>query len=322
MDYGYKLSIIVPVYNCEKYLEKCLDSLLSQDLEDKYEIIVVNDGSSDGSQLIIDSYKKLFPDKIKSYIKKNGGQSSARNLGLEYASGEFISFVDSDDWLDTDFYTKGIKEAEEKNLDVIVYDMIDHYPTYFVHHHCSAFDNKFKMTMSASNKIFRASSMENLRFMKGVWYEDLEFTAKYLLLNDNIGRVDSSYYHCHCREESTMTNQNSPKNLDIIKVFDSIISYAKDNKVYLKNKGILTYMIIDHILITSINRVAKQNHPQKEEVISILRKYVIKQVPNIKLTLRDLGFSRNRILIARLNEYKLHNISKMILRISAKSKGR
>ena len=79
-----KVSIIVPVYNVEKYIDKCLESLVNQTLED-IEIIVVNDGSPDNSQKIIDKYVKKYPDKVKSYIKKNGGQGSARNFGLKKA---------------------------------------------------------------------------------------------------------------------------------------------------------------------------------------------------------------------------------------------
>ena len=93
-----KVSVIVPVYNVEKYIDKCLTSLVNQTLKD-IEIIIVNDGSPDKSQKIIDKYVKKHSN-IKSYIKKNGGISSARNYGLKYAHGEYIAFVDSDDYVD------------------------------------------------------------------------------------------------------------------------------------------------------------------------------------------------------------------------------
>lgn len=317
-----KLSIIVPVYNCENYLAKCIDSLLNQDLQEEYEIIIVNDGSTDESEQIMQAYAKKYPEKIQAFSKENGGQSSARNLGLQYAKGEFLSFIDSDDWLDLDFYSKGIQEAQQGDYDVIVYDMIDHYPTYDVHHECSKFDDKFKMTMSASNKIFRASVVGDIRFMEGVWYEDLEFTARILLINDRIGSVYDSYYHCHCRDVSTMTNNNAPKNLDILTVFDSLLSFAKEHNVYEQYQDTLTYMILDHILITSINRVAKMDHPEKETVIRQLRQYVEQHVSHVSATLKRLGFSRNRRLIAMLNYHRMHHVSEKILSLSAKSKGR
>src|SRR5574344_2022066 len=93
-----KVSVIVPVYNVEKYLPKCLDSLVNQTLQD-IEIIVVNDGTKDNSQKIIDKYAKKYKN-IKSYIKENGGLSDARNYGVAKANGEYISFIDSDDYID------------------------------------------------------------------------------------------------------------------------------------------------------------------------------------------------------------------------------
>ena len=100
-----KVSIIVPVYGVEKYIDKCLDSLVKQSLKE-IEVIVVNDGTKDNSQKIIDKYVKKYPDKIKSFIKENGGQGSARNYGLEKASGEYIGYVDSDDFIDSHMYEK------------------------------------------------------------------------------------------------------------------------------------------------------------------------------------------------------------------------
>ena len=91
-----KVSVIVPVYNVEQYLAECLDSLVSQTLED-IEILVVNDGSPDNSQAIIDDYAARYPDKIRPFVKKNGGLSDTRNFAVKQARGEYIGFVDSDD---------------------------------------------------------------------------------------------------------------------------------------------------------------------------------------------------------------------------------
>ena len=109
-----KVSIIVPVYGVEKYIDKCLDSLVKQSLKE-IEVIVVNDGTKDNSQKIIDKYVKKYPDKIKSFIKENGGQGSARNYGLEKASGEYIGYVDSDDFIEKDMYKKLYNKAKEKD---------------------------------------------------------------------------------------------------------------------------------------------------------------------------------------------------------------
>ena len=114
-----KVSVIVPVYNVEKYIDKCLNTLVNQTLKD-IEIIIVNDGSPDNSQEIIDKYQKKYPKKIKSYIKENGGQGSARNFGLEKATGEYIGYVDSDDFIELDMYEKLYNKAKKHDLDISI----------------------------------------------------------------------------------------------------------------------------------------------------------------------------------------------------------
>ena len=116
-----KVSVIVPVWGVEEYIDKCLNSLVNQTLED-IEIIVVNDESPDNSQLIIDNYVKQYPDKVKSFVKKNGGQGSARNFGLEKATGEYIGYVDSDDYIALDMYEKLYKKAKKEKADVVICD--------------------------------------------------------------------------------------------------------------------------------------------------------------------------------------------------------
>ena len=98
-----KISVIIPVYNTKDYLYKCLDSVLNQSL-DEMEILVVDDGSTDGSSDILKEYAEKYPEKIVALFKENGGQASARNLALKIAKGEYFGSVDSDDWIDPDMY--------------------------------------------------------------------------------------------------------------------------------------------------------------------------------------------------------------------------
>ena len=113
-----KFSVIVPVYNTEKYLRKCLDSLINQPFSD-YEIIIVNDGSPDNSQDIIDEYAQNYPEKVKSYIKENGGLSDARNYGIDRALGNYILFIDSDDYVSLELLEVLNGRLCEKEVDVI-----------------------------------------------------------------------------------------------------------------------------------------------------------------------------------------------------------
>ena len=118
-----KVSVIIPVYNVQEYLRDCLESLVNQTIKNDLEVIIVNDGSKDKSQNIIDEYVEKYPELFKSYIKENGGQGSARNYGVKKASGEYIGFVDSDDYIENDMYEILYNEGIKKKLDIVVCDM-------------------------------------------------------------------------------------------------------------------------------------------------------------------------------------------------------
>ena len=108
-----KISIIIPAYNVEKYIARCLDSLVHQTLQD-IEVIVVNDGSTDSTGAIIDSYMEQYPDIVRGFTVQNGGAAEARNYGLQYVTGEFIGFVDSDDHVHPKMFELLYRAAQEK----------------------------------------------------------------------------------------------------------------------------------------------------------------------------------------------------------------
>ena len=122
-----KVSIIVPAYNVEQYIEKCLQSLVNQTLEE-IEIIVVNDGSTDKTKQKIQQFIDKYPQKMKCYDKPNGGLSDARNYGLPYAQGKYIGFIDSDDYVELNMFEEMYKKAEEEKSDMVECDFIWEYP--------------------------------------------------------------------------------------------------------------------------------------------------------------------------------------------------
>ena len=307
-----KVSVIVPVYNVEKYISKCLDSLVNQTLKD-IEIIVVNDGSPDNSQKIIDKYIKKYPNKVKSFIKENGGQGSARNLGLEHSKGEYISFVDSDDWLDYDALEKMYNVAKKEKSDIVICDMVDHYIEKEIYHNCTKYSSVYNVTPSACNKIFKKDIINNLKFLSKLWYEDFNFTTKILLANPSISNISEGLYHCNCGHISTMNNNNSLKNLDILTVIDDIIDYAKKNKLY--NKNIMSFLIFDHVLITTINRVAEHHNKDKKIVLKKLLQYCHKNIPHYKKQQFYQEVPKNRKIIAFLNYNGMSYLSKKILNL-------
>lgn len=309
-----KVSVIIPVYNVEKYLKKCLDSLVNQTLKE-VEIIVVNDGSPDNSQKIIDKYVKKYPKLIKSFIKENGGQGTARNLGLKYAKGEYISFVDSDDWLDVTALESMYNLAKKDDSDIVICDMVDHFKDYELYHNCTKYNSVFEVTPSACNKIFKKDVINGLEFIPKVWYEDFNFTTKILLNTDKISCISEGFYHCNCGHVSTMNNNNSLKNLDMIEVIEDIKKYAKKNKKY--DDNLISYLIFEHILVTSINRVAVQKNKDRNMVISRFTEYCRENINGYSKKEFYSSLSRNRKIIGYLNYHKLWRLSKVVLKVKS-----
>ena len=310
-----KVSVIIPVYNTEDYLKECIESLVNQTLRE-IEILIVNDGSTDSSLEIMKEFKNKYPNIIKIFDKVNGGQASARNYALSFAQGEYLGFVDSDDWVDSTMYEEMYEKAEKEDADIVICDMVDHFPDRTVCYPSSRFENKFKVTPSACNKLFKRSLVKEDVFPVGLWYEDFEFTTMQLMKTDCISVIYKGLYHCHCREVSTMYNNNSEKNQDILVVLEHLVEYVEKNGWYEKYKNVLEYLYIDHVLITSINRVQKQTNEKKKIVINNLRKEVLKKYNSFY---RDDAFRempKKRQIIALLNAYGLCSMSMMLLKIT------
>ena len=310
-----KVSVIIPVYNTEDYLKECIESLVNQTLRE-IEILIVNDGSTDSSLEIMKEFKNKYPNIIKIFDKVNGGQASARNYALSFAQGEYLGFVDSDDWVDSTMYEEMYEKAEKEDADIVICDMVDHFPDRTVCYPSSRFENKFKVTPSACNKLFKRSLVKEDVFPVGLWYEDFEFTTMQLMKTDCISVIHKGLYHCHCREVSTMYNNNSEKNQDILVVLEHLVEYVEKNGWYEKYKNVLEYLYIDHVLITSINRVQKQTNEKKKIVINNLRKEVLKKYNSFYKDDAFREMPKKRQIIALLNAYGLCSMSMMLLKIT------
>lgn len=319
-----KLSIIVPVYGVEKYIDKCLNSLVKQSLKE-IEIIVVNDGTKDNSQKIIDKYVKKYPDKIKSYIKENGGQGSARNYGLEKANGEYIGYVDSDDFVEKDMYKKLYNKAKENNYDIVVcgnYNVSEDYQNKnidtFINNYNTDLENIFFGKMAVWNKIYKRDILikNKLEFKEKVWYEDLAFTLKAIMNSNTFAFIDEPLYDYLIREGSTMNNSNVQRNLEILDAFNDILSYIQHNKKeeYFSK---IEFLAIDHIYISAIIRVlkAEADDKVKRETINKLIDYMNKKFPNYKNNKYINTLSKNRKIIYKLINIKMYGLINLIFKV-------
>ena len=320
----YKVSIIVPVYGVEKYIDKCLDSLVKQSLKE-IEIIVVNDGTKDNSQKIIDKYVKKYPDKIKSYIKENGGQGSARNYGLKKAMGEYIGYVDSDDFVEKDMYKKLYNKAIENDYDIVVcgnYNVSEDYKTKnidtFTNYYNTDLENLFFGKMAVWNKIYKRDILikNKLEFKEKVWYEDLAFTLKTVMNSNTFAFIDEPLYDYLIREGSTMNNSNVQRNLEILDAFNDILSYIKHNKKeeYFSK---IEFLAIDHIYISAIVRVlkAEADDKVKRETINKLIDYMNKKFPNYKNNKYINSLSKKRKIIYKLINMKMYGLINLIFKV-------
>lgn len=319
-----KLSIIVPVYGVEKYIDKCLNSLVKQSLKE-IEVIVVNDGTKDNSQKIIDKYVKKYPDKIKSYIKENGGQGSARNYGLKKTTGEYIGYVDSDDFVEKDMYKKLYNKAKENNYDIVVcgnYNVSEDYQNKnidaFINNYNTDLENIFFGKMAVWNKIYKRDILikNKLEFKEKVWYEDLAFTLKAIMNSNTFAFIDEPLYDYLIREGSTMNNSNVQRNLEILDAFNDILSYIKHNKKeeYFSK---IEFLAIDHIYISAIVRVlkAEADDKVKRETINKLIDYMNTSFPNYKNNKYINTLSKNRKIIYKLINIKMYGLINLIFKV-------
>ena len=256
-----KVSVIVPIYNVEKYLEKCINSLLSQTLED-IQIILVNDGSKDNSGNIAKEYEKNNKDRVIYVEKENGGLSDARNYGLKYATGDFIAFLDSDDYIEKNAYEEMYNKAIEENADYVECDFIWEFPNKIRVDKQYPYKNKKEMLsfvrVVAWNKLIKRQLItdNNLEFPKGLRYEDIEFTYKLIPFLNKFAYVDNPFIH-YVQREGSIANVQNERTAEIFTVLDNVIEFYKKNNIYEEYRNELEYNYARYLLCSSLKRMCK-----------------------------------------------------------------
>lgn len=237
-----KVSIVVPVYNMEKYLEKCMDSLVNQTLED-IEIIVVNDGSTDNSIKILKKYKKKYPDKLIIIDQENQGISVARNNGIDISTGKYIGFVDSDDYVKYDMFENLYNKIEKSKADIVVcnyqkyfmksedyinIDMVKNINKNNIFEEPAILNNIY---FAPWNKLYKQSLFDGIRFPIQKKYEDINAILKVFSKAKKIDKI-SDYLYIYRINENGETLTINKKICDIVFIFEDLINYLKDNKKY------------------------------------------------------------------------------------------
>jgi len=295
------ISIVVPAYNAEKYIGKCLDSLINQ-TKKELEFIIVNDGSKDNTEEIVKSYNDK---RIKYYKNKNQGIGKTRNFGIEKSNSKYIMFLDSDDYLELTACEELYNKVEQDNLDLVICDFYKEYddgriekiinPSF---ENSSLKDNPNIITefLCPWAKIYRRDLLikNNIRFVEDLKYEDAPFVIEALDKANKIGKIDKclNYYLIHGNSETTVRDKRC---FDILKIVDIIRTYTKD-KPYLKDKiDRLTVRILTNY---TIQQRVQTNKKTGQEFIDEAFKYLVKEVPDYK----DNKYYENRGLLRRTIE--------------------
>ncbi|MBQ9025051.1 MAG: glycosyltransferase [Methanobrevibacter sp.] len=243
-----KVSVIIPVYNVEKYLKKCLDSVINQTLED-IEIICVDDGSTDNSLAILNEYKKS-DGRIQLIRQENQGHSGATNTGLKYVTGDYIFFVDSDDWIELTALEKLYNNAIENDSDLVLYDAIEHFPSndrirnYYLLNDLrnEVFDYKSEKKLVINSyyvqwsKLYKTSFFKkhNLKLPNFLLFEDIGLNVAAISLAERITYLPEILYHYNRLNESSMQNtkiEDKRSNI-IFDVINYVEKFLKENNLF------------------------------------------------------------------------------------------
>lgn len=242
-----KLSIIVPVYNVEKYLPKCLESLIKQTLKD-IEIICVNDGSMDNSLAILKEFASK-DSRIKIIDNQHQGVAKTRNTGIEQSTGEYIGFVDSDDYIDIDFFEKLYNSATKSNSDIAIASILKHKKFFNIYNAkytkeetAITIQDKIKLCEDkkhfffyAWNKIYHSGFIKenNIKFSEGQIYEDVMFAIKALYYSNKIISVYGTKYH-YIEHENSLTkykDKTGGKEQDLVKAYSELQEFCNSKNI-------------------------------------------------------------------------------------------
>ena len=260
----FNLSIVIPVYNVEKYLRKCIDSAITPDkLGQEYEIVVVNDGSTDSSPEIIKEYVSAYPGSIRMISTENFGLGHARNVGIRNSGGEYLFFMDSDDYLVPGAVYELLSMAES-GCDVCIFDASSVREDGSVLEYKKGFHTEGALSLSDCpellleipnvwNKLFKRRLFEDkeIFFPDHAWFEDIRTVLKLYAAADRMEYRALDLYR-YVQHSNTITRSRNPgRNIEMIEAMDDIIGFFRDEGKYEEFKDILEYLAFHSQFLTS-----------------------------------------------------------------------
>ena len=318
------ISVVVPVYNVEEYIAKCIDSLLVNGY-DKMELILVDDGTEDSSGDICEEYAKRYPDLIQVIHQENKGLGGARNTGMAAATGEYILFIDSDDFVERGTVRILADHLEELNYpDMLIFNFrwvdeqgniirrsVEPTPAGVIYN--SSENPELLLSRNCAwNRIVRRSVYldNDIYFPDRLWYEDLCTTPKLVVKCESVAFAEESLYNYLLRGGSIMNSPNHDRKMEMLIVMDDLISWFRDTGLYETYYSELEFIAISHILLSLRLELLKITpyHPVLDE----FQKYADEKFPHNRKNkyLGTLTFKRKvSVHLLRMKLYKVLYLS-------------
>lgn len=315
-----KFSVIVPVYNVAQYLPACVASVAAQTCKD-YELILVDDGSTDESGALCDQLAQEYHCRV--IHQENGGLGAARNTGIEAAVGDYLVFLDSDDFLSpdalqglsvemsripADIYSFGFVTSDGvHDIAPFVDNLPYHQPLTLSSHPALLLELPNACCRVVRRELFRSSG---IRFPSRVWYEDLRTTPKLFALANSIVSLPNTWYHYVQREGSITRNSNIARNREIIDAFEDLLGWYRENGLFDQYREQLERLCIDHVYLAASVRVlrADPHHP----LLAEFRGYLQKNFPDYRSNPLLSELPRSKQLAYRLLEGRHYRLLKLL----------
>lgn len=313
-----KVSVIIPVYNVNLYLSECIESIINQSMSD-IEIIIVNDGSTDGSEDIC-RYYELTDKRIKVINKKNGGLSSARNAGIDIATGEYIIFIDSDDIINQNMIEVLYHYCKKYNCDIAqclykrfinrkeiindIYDEFKESADIKVINNVEALENlyneRYINSIVAWNKLYKLELWNGVRYPEGKLHEDEYTIYKILFKSKNVAIIDEELYFYRNNPNSIINDKYNIKRLDSIDAFEERYNFFINNNMDSLSKKTMNKYVLNILSIYyRVNYEVDNNKEILSYLKSKLKKHLKKIISNNEISLK----SKMLVVVLLINSY-------------------
>lgn len=317
-----RFSLIVPVYKVEEYLPKCVKSIRAQSCQD-YELLLVDDGSPDRCPALCDTYAAQDPAHIRVIHQPNAGPGAARNRGIDEASGDYIVFVDGDDYLSPETLEELRRAIDQTGADLyhfgafverdgrVIGQVHEQVPVNHVTDLRQA-PRYFFGTMAPWGKAYRRAlfSDKSLRYPPQVRYEDIRLSVKLLARCERIVSLEGTYYHYLHREDSAMRNRNADRNAELMTAFDDILAWYRENDLFDEFRDELCALAVEHMLLSATVRVLLIDPHHR--LIEEFRTYVEREFPDYASNRYVAELPRARALAFRLLQKRRYGTVRLL----------